>query len=68
MAKAKRGRIGERTSSPGQHPLTTDKEACAPKSAASRILVLGNQTKKAMCFVSDSGCEINPATERKKIP
>ena len=30
MGQAKRARSGERTSSPGQHPLTTDKEACAP--------------------------------------
>ena len=45
MAQAKRARSGERTSSPGQHPLATDKEACAPKSAASLILILGNQTK-----------------------
>ena len=30
MGQAKHARSGERTSSPGQHPLTTDKEACAP--------------------------------------
>ena len=30
MVQAKHARSGERTSSPGQHPLTTDKEACAP--------------------------------------
>jgi hypothetical protein len=29
-AKCKRARSGERTSSPGQHLLATDKEACAP--------------------------------------
>jgi hypothetical protein len=42
---ADRTQHGERTSSPGQHPLATDKEACAPNFAAFLFFVLGNQTK-----------------------
>ncbi len=39
-----------------------------PQSAASLILILGNQPKQAVAFVRYPGGEINAATERKKIP
>ena|SRR5215813_2082472 len=60
-------RDGERTPLPGQHPLATDKEACAPQ-ICSVLLVFGDQTKEPMPFVRDSGGEVNAVAERKKIP
>ena len=68
MRQAKRTRSGERTSSPGQHPLATVKEACAPKSAAFLFFVLGNQTKETVRFVCDSGGEEDSGILRQKIP
>ena len=68
MPKAKRARSGERTPSPGQHPLATDKEACAPNFAAFLFFVLGNQTKETVRFVCDSGGEEDSGILRQKIP
>ena len=65
---ADRTQNGERTPSPGQHPLATDKEACAPKSAASLILVLSDDAKETVLFVCDSSREKDSARLREKIP
>jgi hypothetical protein len=59
---------GERTPLPGQHPLTTDKEACAPKCAVSLILVLSDDAKETVRFVCDSGGEEDSGILRQKIP
>ena len=61
---------GERTPSPGQHPLTTDKEACAPKSAASLVFVFGDQPEQAVLFVRYPGGEEDTVTilRREEIP
>jgi hypothetical protein len=50
--------------------LATVKLACAPKSAASLVLVFGNQTKQTMLFVRDSSSEENSSAtlSRKHIP
>src|SRR5438094_1107841 len=61
-----RGRDGERTSLPGQHPFSNDKEACATNLCA--LSVVGNETKEAVFFVSDSGGEVSATPQWKKIP
>ena len=43
---ADRRQDGERTPSPGQHPLATVKEACAPKSAAFDVLIIHNTSRR----------------------
>ena len=53
---------------PGQHPLATVKEACAPKSAVSLILVLSDEAKETVPFVCDSGGEEDSGILRQKIP
>ena len=65
-AKRKRARIGERTSLPGQHPLTTDKEACAPKlyrSYFSSSVIRSNK----LCSSSASGREVNAHRSAEEI-
>jgi hypothetical protein len=44
MGQAERAQSGERTSSPGQHPMATTRKR-APPICGVLILVLGNQTK-----------------------
>src|SRR5882724_11446384 len=39
-----------------------------PKCAASLILVLSDDAKQAVVFVSDSGRKVNSVSQRKKIP
>src|SRR5204863_5549046 len=48
--------------------VATVKEACAPQSAAFRILVFSNDAKKTVRFVGDSGGKVNSVAQRKKIP
>jgi hypothetical protein len=57
-----RTKDGERTPSPGQHPLATAKVACAPKSSTTLVFVLGDQSKQAVLFVSYSCGEIDAIT------
>ena len=48
--------------------LATVKIRTPPKSAASLVLIFGNQSKQAVLFVPYPGGEINTVPERKKIP
>ena len=59
MVQAKHARSGERTSSPGQHPLTTDKEACAPNLQRLYFSSSVTQTKQTVFFVRYFGREVN---------
>src|SRR5262249_10114143 len=67
-AKSSARRSGERTPLPGQHPFRNGQASVRPQFTASLILVLGNQTKKAVCFVRNSSGEINAGTKWKHIP
>jgi len=68
IGEAKRVRSGERTSSPGQHPLGNGQGNVRPQTAASLTLVLSNQAKEAVPFVGDSSSEKDSARLREKIP
>ena len=48
--------------------LATVKKTCAPKSAASLILVLSDDAKETVPFVCDSGGEEDSGILRQKIP
>ena len=65
---ADRTQNGERTPSPGQHPLATDKEACTPQICSVPNLVLSDDAKETVRFVCYSGGEEDAVGEWQKIP